>query len=194
MDFEIKIIEFLQSGRNTFFDVTFQVLSQIGSVLGVIAVCVLFLCFKYKLSFWYLFTYGFVNLIVQIVKSVVERVRPFNVTDTIISIGDAVHDYSFPSGHAASATAIAIFLGYFLFQYFKGKGARVGIVISLVLYVGLVCLSRMYLGKHYLTDLIAGVVISALICVLGIWFMKFCQRHRKRRLIKEKMRGKMHEN
>ncbi len=180
MDFEIEIIEFLQSGRNQFFDVSFQVISWVGSVLGVLALCILLLRFRPKLCFWYLFTYGFVLLTVRIVKGVVERVRPFNATDTILNLGDTTTDFSFPSGHAACATAIAIFLGYFLFQYFKSKKARVGIVVCLTAYVALVCLSRMYLGKHYLTDLIAGVLISAVICVLGLLFMKFCQKRKEK--------------
>lgn len=179
MDFEIKLIEFLQSGRNPFFDMSFQVISAVGSVLGVIAVCLLFLLFKRKLFLWYLFSYGFVYLAVSILKETVERVRPFNVTDSIANIGDVVHGFSFPSGHAACATAIAIFVGYFLFQYFNQKSTRIGIVSSCVLYVGLVCLSRMYLGKHFLTDVLMGVVVSSVICVLGLLLKKFVEKKKK---------------
>ncbi len=179
MDFEIRIIEFLQAGRSDFFDVVFQIISQLGSVLGVIALCAFFFLRRSNNWFWYLFTYGFVNLTVRIIKGTVQRIRPFNATDTILNIGDAVQDFSFPSGHAACATAIAIFLAFYLFSCFKGKWARVGIVVSCSVYVLLVCLSRMYLGKHYLTDVIAGVLISAVICAIGIWFRKFCQKKAK---------------
>ena len=117
----------------------------------------------------------------RVLKGTVERIRPFNATDTILNIGDSVMDYSFPSGHAACATAIAIFLTYFLFRYFKSKSIRVGLVFCSCLYVGLVCLSRMYLGKHYLTDVIAGVALSATLCVLGIFFMKFCEKFKEKR-------------
>lgn len=179
MDFEIKIIQFLQSGRSTFFDVSFQMISAIGSTIGVIAVCLLFLLFRKKICFWYLFSYGFVYLAVSLMKDTIQRVRPFNVTDTIENIGDVVTGYSFPSGHAACATAIAIFVGYFLFQFFKKKGTRVGIVLSCSLYVALVCLSRMYLGKHFLTDVIAGVAVSATICALGLTLMYFVNKKKK---------------
>lgn len=179
MDFEIKIIEFLQAGRNQFFDVSFQVISSVGSTVGAIAFALLLLFFRRKLCFWYLFSYGFVYLAVNTLKEVVQRVRPFNATDTIVAIGDVVRGYSFPSGHAACATAIAIFMGYFLFQIYKTKGMRVGVVLACCLYDGLVCLSRMYLGKHYLTDVIAGVAISATICVLGLVFMHFVQKNKR---------------
>ncbi len=171
MGFEIKIIEFLQSGRTPFFDTSFQLISQMGSWLGVVFLCVVLLIFNRHLIIWYLGTYGVVLGVVNLLKNVVARVRPFNVTDQIVSIGDVVQDYSFPSGHVACATAIAIFFGLFLFTYFKGKGARTLIVICCAVYVGLVALSRMYLGKHYLTDLIGGFVISGVICVVGILFM-----------------------
>ena len=185
MDFEIKLIEFLQAGRSPFFDVAFQVISSIGSVIGVVAVCLLFLVKNRRLFCLYLGTYGVVYFIVSIMKHTIERARPFNVSDSIENIGDVVNSFSFPSGHAACATAIAIFVGYFLFQYFKKTSTRFGIVLSCALYVGLVGLSRMYLGKHYLTDILAGIAISVAICVLGLVLMKIFQK---------KTKGKINEN
>lgn len=179
MDFEIKIIEFLQSGRNVFFDRTFQVISWAGSVVGAVGLVIFFLIFKKKLAFWYLFSYGFVYLFVGILKNVVQRTRPFNVTDTIANIGDTVTGYSFPSGHAACATAIAIFLGYFLFKTYKSRGMRISTVVCCSLYVGLVCLSRMYLGKHYLTDVLAGVILSAIVCAGGLTLLYFFEKRRE---------------
>lgn len=178
MEFEIKLIEFLQAGRNAFFDMSFQAISVIGSAVGVIALCVFFLIFKRKMLFWYLFSYGFVYLTVSVLKTLVARPRPFNVSDTITNIGDIVHEFAFPSGHAACATAIAIFLGCFLWQHFKKKSTRICIILSCVIYVGLVCLSRLYLGKHYLTDVLAGVAISAVICTLGLLLMHFVSKKR----------------
>ncbi len=181
MGFEIEIIKFLQSGRCPFLDVSFQVVSAVGSVLGVAFLILLLVRFAPRLCFWYLFSYGFVLLVVRVMKGLVQRVRPFNASDVILNIGDAVQDFSFPSGHAACATAIAIFLGLLLFKFLKSKRARVGVVICLGVYVALVCLSRMYLGKHYLTDVLAGVAISATLCVVGILFMKFCQKLKEKR-------------
>ncbi|MDE6583180.1 MAG: phosphatase PAP2 family protein, partial [Clostridia bacterium] len=75
--------------------------------------------------------------------------------------------------------AIAIFLCYFLFKRYKNKWLRVLIVLCGVVYVGLVCLSRMYLGKHYLTDLLMGIVISAVFCTLGILFMNYVKKKKE---------------
>lgn len=169
MDFEIRLIEFIQAGRSPFFDLAFQIISYIGSAFGLIAVGLILLCYKRKLCFWYVLTYGFVFLINNVlVKNLVHRVRPFVASDTIMNIGDKVTDFSFPSGHMACAVTIAIFLGYFLFQYFHKTSTRFGIVLCLCVYIGLVALSRMYLGKHYLTDLLGGMAIAGVICALGL--------------------------
>ncbi len=184
MDFEIKLIEFLQAGRSTFFDVSFQVISALASVVGVVVFSLVLLLFKRKLCFWYLFSYGFVYLAVSTLKATCQRIRPFNLSENIANIGDVVHGFSFPSGHAACATALAIFLAYFLFGMFKKKSSRVYIVLSCVLYVGLVCLSRMYLGKHYLTDVLGGVFVSAVICALGLLLKYFVERKKKTNEVK----------
>lgn len=178
MEFEIKIIEFLQAGRTPFFDSFFQIVSLMGTYFGVIFLCIVFLIFNRKLLIWYLGSYGLVFGIVRLLKHLVERVRPYNASDTIISIGDKVQDFSFPSGHVACATAIAIFLGLFLFTCFRKRGERTLIVLSCTTYVALVALSRMYLGKHYLTDLLGGFAISAVVCTLGIWLMFSYMMHK----------------
>lgn len=180
MGFEIKIIEFLQAGRNPFFDFSFQAISALGSVFGFVIVCLFFLLKNRKLFFWHLLSYGFAFLFVHILKNSVMRVRPFNATDSIVPIGDAVQDFSFPSGHVACATAIAIFLGVYLFEKHQNKTDRVWICVFLTFYVALVGLSRMYLGKHYLTDLLGGVAVSAFFCVAGLVLMHFWTKQRKK--------------
>lgn len=179
MDFEIKIIEFLQAGRTPFFDGTFQAISLLGSYVGVIGLFLLFLFFKPKLSFWFLGTYGFAALFANILKSTICRVRPFNATETIVNIGTQTESFSMPSGHAVCATVIAIFLGYFLFKFIKKRWQRAGIAIALCIYVGLVMLSRMYLGKHYLTDLIAGVALAVVVSAIGLGLLIAIEKRKK---------------
>lgn len=181
MEFEIKIIEFLQSGRTPLYDVIFQLISALGSIAGVIALVVFFLFYKRKLCFWYLFTYGLVYLTVNVLKVCISRVRPFNASDTIANIGDSVSDYSFPSGHVACATAISIFLCCFLTERVRAKSMKVWIVLFGIVFVGLVCISRMYLGKHYLSDVLAGGVISAIISFAAIILMKTVDKKRRKK-------------
>ena len=107
------------------------------------------------------------------------RERPFNVSDTIVDIGDTVTSFSMPSGHVVCATLIAIFLGAYLFSIYKKKGSRALITLTLVVYVGLVMLSRMYLGKHFLTDVLAGAGVAVIFGVLGLLLMYFYDKKKK---------------
>lgn len=179
MDFEIKLIEFLQSGRNQFFDTSFRLISGVASAIGVVVVALLFLFAKKKVCFWYLLSYGLSALVIWILKDQIARVRPYNATNSILCLGGVSADFSFPSGHSGSATAMAIFIGYCLFTYYKSKPARVGIVLGCALFVALVGLSRMYLGMHYLTDVLAGVGISAIFCTFGLILMRLFEKQKK---------------
>jgi undecaprenyl-diphosphatase len=66
-----------------------------------------------------------------------------------------VSGFSFPSGHAMVSAAFYLFLAYLAWRYLRGP-ARAICIGALILLVGLIGLTRMYLGVHYLTDVVAG--------------------------------------
>jgi undecaprenyl-diphosphatase len=68
--------------------------------------------------------------------------------------------YGFISSHAANFFAIAIFVGYSLKNYYP-KLLFILITISTI-----VCLSRIYLGVHYLSDVFVGGLVGATIAFL----------------------------
>ena len=65
--------------------------------------------------------------------------------------------FSFPSGHAMVAAAFYLFVGYLAWQILKGR-ARILCAAFLVLIALAIGLSRLYLGVHYLTDVVAGYI------------------------------------
>ncbi|MGA8047330.1 MAG: phosphatase PAP2 family protein [Dermatophilaceae bacterium] len=90
-----------------------------------------------------------------LLKLLVGRERP--------SVVDAVWEHdglSFPSGHAtnsaAMTTAVLVMLAPVL-----AVGVRRGLAVAAVLFVGIVALHRVFLGVHYPSDVIAGVVLGA---------------------------------
>ncbi len=92
-------------------------------------------------------------------KAIFRRTRPVPLKEAgfskkIAELAGRFSRYSFPSGHSATIGAIA---GYFAGFVEKRKKA------FLVVLVCLVALSRIYLGMHYLSDVIVGVVLGALI-------------------------------
>lgn len=76
-------------------------------------------------------------------------------------------DFSFPSGHAAIAVAFYGYLAYILIKSLKGR-YQWTIIILTVLMVGLIGFSRLYLGVHYVSDVLAGYLVGALALIMGI--------------------------
>lgn len=99
-----------------------------------------------------------VLLVNGVLKVFVARPRPFVTHEEIMPLTQVLSQYSFPSGHTALAFALA-----FVFYRLSAHKHRVyGLVVA-----ALVGFSRMYLGVHYLSDVLGGIVIGYLAAVLA---------------------------
>lgn len=79
---------------------------------------------------------------------------------------------SFPSGHTLNAALVSGVIAYLALLYVRSLRGRILTCMGLALFVGLIGLSRVYLGHHWLTDVLAGGAIGgawALAVVLGHW-------------------------
>ena len=85
-----------------------------------------------------------------ILKPVVARLRPSSALDAATVIGGFPLGYSFPSGHATFAFALAVILAYKEPKWKKG----------LYLLACAISLSRIYLGHHYPIDVIVGGLLG----------------------------------
>ncbi len=89
-----------------------------------------------------------------VLKEVVQRARPV-VSDPI----SHAPGYSFPSGHAANAAAAVTILVLLLWPL-VGPRHRAPLVVAIVTFVLLTALNRVFLGVHYPSDVLAGVVFG----------------------------------
>ena len=76
--------------------------------------------------------------------------------------------YSFPSGHAMISTAAYGALAYLAWRHLRTRPGRLTLAGGSVVLVALICFSRLYLGVHYLSDVLAGVAGGAFWLALSI--------------------------
>ena len=93
------------------------------------------------------------NIVVQLLKAVLSRARPEEI---LVSIESG----SFPSGHVANAAALAAVLAIITWRWW--------VVVAGAAYVVLMALSRTYLGAHWVSDTVGGLLIGAGIAVI-VW-------------------------
>ncbi len=79
-----------------------------------------------------------------------------------------MHDFSFPSGHAAVAVSLYGFFTYQIFLHTHRSHVRCGIVVLGTTIVLLIGVSRLYLGVHYVSDVVVGYCIGFVGMLLGL--------------------------
>ena len=118
-----------------------------------------------KLSFQSIITCFFVNNVVM--KNVFSRKRPYDVIEDAENIIEKQPDYSFPSGHAANSVASAVVF----YRYCNNIFGKSALFTSLMIAV-----SRLYVGVHYLSDVIVGVFVGTF---TGLSVCKISERQKK---------------
>jgi len=153
--FDTIITNFIISFRSPEMTEVMKWITFLGGqyfLTGAIILTILLLWRKHRKD---AFLFGFIFLfgvgLNFLLKEIFQRARPI---DSLIT---ELH-YSFPSGHAMNSTVFYIALCYFIFRNIKNR--TWGFVWTLLagIVVVLICISRVYLGVHYPSDVIAGVV------------------------------------
>jgi membrane-associated phospholipid phosphatase len=112
-------------------------------------------------------------LVNVIVKHIYHRTRP-TWDDPFLTLASA----SFPSGHAAGATLFYGFLAVYMVWRMKKPLPRALAVLACVLMVAIVGFSRIYLGVHYLSDVLAAVSLSTAWLALCVIFVRQVAKRR----------------
>jgi len=160
MGFELEIIHWLQSFRNGLLDHFFVYATMFGEeVILILILGYIYWCHD-KLIGEKIGITVFVSLAINnLLKLIVMRQRPFVVDSTITNLRpETSGGYSFPSGHAQTAATYS----FGLFYVIKKRW----LLIVAIIITTLVAVSRMYIGVHYLTDVLTGALIG-----IGIAFL-----------------------
>jgi membrane-associated phospholipid phosphatase len=145
-----------------------RIISFLGDPRLWIAVLpILFVIGLIQMDFTYLviFTTGFFQsmLTYYLLKFFFRRSRPFNVFPEILRLDKTGYGYGFPSGHCHHST---IMMGLFWLTFFPSPW----FLIPLLIYNGLIGLSRLTLGCHFPSDVIVGI-LSAYLELTFYWLV-----------------------
>ena len=139
------------------------VITSLGGAIVIVALAidVLILVKNRKISFSILLNLVIATVLNLVLKNIVQRPRPDEyrlITET---------GYSFPSGHSMISMAFYGYLIYLTYKYLKNKKLKIILITILSILIILIGITRIYLGVHYTSDVIAGFLIS--VCYLIIY-------------------------
>ena len=102
-----------------------------------------------------------------VIKNWVARTRPYDEIQGLLCLVAKQDDFSFPSGHATNSLACA----WVLFRRTPRKYGVPALVVAI-----LICLSRLYVGIHYPTDVLGGVAIGICAACLSLWLSPIIEK------------------
>lgn len=92
-------------------------------------------------------------------KPLIDRTRPYELIEGLAILVSPPGDASFPSGHSGASFAAATAM----FPYLK----RRWVAVCLIILAALIALSRLYVGVHFPTDVVAGALIGVVLGLIG---------------------------
>ena len=138
----------------------FEVVTWCGNLVPLVIVTVLaaaYLASRRQVRELQLLALGFVGveILTTGLKLGFGRERPF-FPDPLAT----ERTYSFPSGHASMSLAVYGTLGFILARHLTDRRARVAVLAAAAAIVLLIGFSRLYLGVHFLSDVVAGFSLA----------------------------------
>ena len=153
-------------------------LSTVGSpgvLLGVAVLALAVLAWRRRFdeALLFAFAFGAAESIALVLKHVVGRLRP----PAVDVVGPAETTLSFPSGHTIGTAALALVIAYLWWRRSPGvRRALVGLGAAAPA-IGVMAASRLYLGDHWLTDVLGSVVLAVGVMGLVVLGDLWLRRH-----------------
>ena len=161
----------VQSWQSAWLDTTMKAVSELGVLevaapLIAITAVALFIARWRAESIFMVLTPSAGRLVTLVVKEVVDRPRP---SESVVHVFRDAASASFPSGHVVNSIvylgALAVVLNLRLRPSRRLRVAQ-ALIVALVLATGL---SRIYLGMHWLGDVVGGFASGAAVVAVAVW-------------------------
>nr|WP_051348386.1 phosphatase PAP2 family protein [Peribacillus kribbensis] len=180
--FDSTIISFVQGFESASLTAVMKFFTFIGGTIPVVVLSLVTMVFLYtvlkhrtELILFFAVMAG-ANVLFITLKLFFHRARP-----DLHRLAEATN-YSFPSGHATMSLALYGSLAFLLWRHIKTHWGRVLLVCISILMILSIGISRIYLGVHYPSDILAGYFISGFWLTFSIWFYQRYQERRYRRI------------
>lgn len=163
---DINIANYITSIRDPILNKIFLTITELGNpaplMISFAIVIILFFVYKkYHQLITIFLTLGGSGVITFVIKNIVQRARPI---DGLI----VEHGFSFPSGHAFAAVCFWAVLFYLLSTLTKNKPLKILLIIAAFVVAFLIGFSRIYIGVHWPSDVIASYLLSTVYTVIVI--------------------------
>ena len=161
--FDQYFYELVRKLESQFFDNYFVLVTRFGNTLTIVIVVILFmLLFRNKNSI----ILGLLTMNSAIsntvIKHIIRRERPVGLK--LVEQGG----YSFPSGHTMIAVAVYGYLLYLVWTKITNKYLKYGVSILLSILIISIGISRVYVGVHFMSDVVSGFILSIIQVILLI--------------------------
>ncbi|ARF17337.1 phosphatase PAP2 family protein [Sporosarcina ureae] len=176
-NFDEPIIDFVQGAESPGVTSIMKLFTTIGSTTSVVLLALLILgvlVWKKHRAQAVLFAIALAGtgILNQVLKFVFKRERPdFH---RLIDISG----YSFPSGHTMMAFSFYTILAYIVWRNVVNSGSRVAIIFLATMMIIMIAVSRIYLGVHFPSDIVGGVLASSVWLFASIAFYQRLQRQK----------------
>ena len=159
--FDDTIYKYIFSLRNDLLDTIFKTITKFGDTITIIIMVFVLLIFLGKENIYKLILTVVTTVLTnQGLKHIIRRIRPEHIR-LIKEKG-----YSYPSGHSMIAIATYGLLIYLVYKNVKNKLLKTILILLLLILILGIGISRVNLGVHYPTDVLAGFTISLPIIIL----------------------------
>lgn len=167
-DFDSFIYKLVTFSKTDFLTGFYKFITSFASeiMIGIVSLSFLVI-FKNKRYGGFVLLNAFNIFILNfLLKLIFMRDRPYE----LMIINES--GYSFPSGHAMAALGFYGFIIYLLCHFNLNKKSKVIFSSLLGILIILIGVSRIYLGVHYASDVLAGYMVSLAYLILYITFIK----------------------
>jgi undecaprenyl-diphosphatase len=180
VDFDTAVTSFIHSLSSPFLTAVMNFFTFIGAGVPIVVIVMVIMVFLYQVlhhrSELILFAIAVIGsaILNEMLKQIFHRARP--ILNRMIDI----RGYSFPSGHAMGAFTLYTILAFILWRYIPSFLGRVILLVFCVFMILMIGASRIYLGVHYPSDVLAGFLASLSWLTMSIWIFRSYQDSRQR--------------